>query len=352
MIPYYLEHYANPSSSHKFGESAKREVENTRIKISEILNCRPDEIYFTSGATESLNLAILGYCIENISDGDHIITVKTEHHAVLDTFNYLSTNGFDVDFLEVNNDGLIDIRDLEKKLRNSTLIVSVMHVNNETGVIQPVEIISSLLRERKIAFLSDLTQSAGKSELNFLLTKPDLAAFSAHKFHGPKGIGVLYVKKGIKLNPQSYGGGQERKLRNGTINSAGIIGLGKALEIAYENRHENSDKTFELKKILENELLKIEGAEINGHLRKRACNITNICFKNHDVTKILLGADNLMVSNGSACTSSVIEPSHVLRAMGLSDDDCNSSIRFSLSKYNSEQEIYSAIKIIKKTIKA
>jgi cysteine desulfurase len=350
MLPYYYEIYANASSSHKFGKLANQAVNKSREHIADLLHCNVNEIIFTSGATESINIALRGICSAFKDKGNHIITVVTEHNAVLDTCKYLESIGIDVTYLPVKKDGLIDVGLLKEYIRKGTILVSIMHVNNETGVIQPIEEISNILKDRNIFFMSDTTQSIGKIPVNVKELGIDIAVLSAHKFYGPKGIGGLYIKNNLKVEPLIFGGGQEKSIRSGTLNVPLIVGLGKASELAKNDMETDCEKISLLKTKLEDELLKLDGTFINGNISERLCNITNICFSKNDITKILLGIDNLIVSNGSACSSATIQPSHVLTEMGLSVKEANSSIRFSLGKFNTLDDIEEAINILMNNI--
>lgn len=350
MMPFLTDNFANAASTHHFGVGAHEAVKNARKQVADLLGADAHEIIFTSGATEAINLAIKGVA-ENYQDkGKHIITVQTEHSAVLDTCHSLEQKGFEVTYLPVKNDGLIELDELQKALRPDTILVSVMFANNETGVIQPIKEIAELTHNAGAIFMSDGTQAAGKIPVSVRDYEIDLLCMSAHKIHGPKGAGALYVKqKGdrkVKLQALLHGGGHERGLRSGTLNVPGIVGLGKACAIARAEMRKDSEKIEKLRNYLEEELLKIEDTTVNGIRSSRLPNVSNICFRNADSDAIIIGLSSpesitplIAVSNGSACTSTSNEPSHVLVAMGLNERDAYSSIRFSLSKFTTQREI-------------
>lgn len=350
MLPYFKENYGNASSSHKFGLNISKEVEISKQKIADLINSQPKEIIFTSGATESIN-TILKSVLNSHNERNQIITVSTEHSSVLDTCEYLEDNGLDIVYLPVLQNGLIDLETLKKVIGPKTLMVCVMLVNNETGVIQPVKKIAEIAHQNGALMFTDATQAVGKIKLDVIDLDIDFMAFSAHKFHGPKGIGGFYLKKQLfkDFNALIHGGKHQDGLRSGTLNVPGIIGFGKACEIA-SNQIDNHNSVYELKKLLEIELLKIEDSFINGDLENRIYNISNICFPDIDSNIAINMLNNICVSNGSACSSALIEPSYVLKAMGLSREDANSSIRFSLSKYTTEEEVIILIRKLKEII--
>lgn len=350
MLPYFKENYGNASSSHKFGLNISKEVEISKQKIADLINSQPKEIIFTSGATESIN-TILKSVLNSHNERNQIITVSTEHSSVLDTCEYLEDNGLDIVYLPVLQNGLIDLETLKKVIGPKTLMVCIMLVNNEIGVIQPVKKIAEIAHQNGALMFTDATQAVGKIKVDVIDLDIDFMAFSAHKFHGPKGIGGFYLKKQLfkDFNAQIHGGKHQDGLRSGTLNVPGIIGFGKACEIA-SNQIDNYNSVYELKKLLEIELLKIEGSFINGDLENRIYNISNICFPNIDSNITINMLDNICVSNGSACSSALIEPSYVLKAMGLSREEANSSIRFSLSKYTTEEEVIILVRKLKEII--
>jgi cysteine desulfurase len=347
MLPFLKDNFANPSSTHHFGQSINEMVKQAREQIADLINAEPNELIFTSGATEAINIALKGVVENYSSKGKHIITVSTEHKAVLDTCKDLERKGFEVTYLTVQPNGLIDLAELQKAIRPDTVLVSVMYVNNETGVIQPIKEIAKLAHEKGALFMTDATQAVGKIEVDVNDLAIDLLCFSGHKMYTPKGIGVLYVRNKTKLNPQIHGGGHEQGLRSGTLNVPGIIALAKACEIANEEVALNQRKISALRDKLETELLNLPHTSLNGDLANRIFNTTNICFKGQDANVLIGRMKNIAVSNGSACSSAVVEPSHVLKAIGLSDDDAFASLRFSLGKYNSNEDIETVISKIK-----
>lgn len=339
MLPYFNDFYGNSSSSHKFGLKINKEIENAKQSVANLINSQSKEIVFTSGATESINTVLKG--IHNIdTNRNQIITVSTEHSAVLDTCQFLENQGIDVVYLPVNEEGIIDVDVLKRTIGTQTLMVCVMLVNNETGVIQPIKEIAKIAHNIGALMFTDATQAVGKINVDVIDLDVDFMAFSAHKFHGPKGIGGLFIKKqNLKnFNPLIQGGKHQEGLRSGTLNVPGIIGLGKACEIA--NLQIDKHKSIaELRDLLESELLKIEGSFINGDIENRIYSLTNICFPKIDSDIVINMLDTICVSNGSACSSALIEPSYVLQAMGLNKEEAFSSIRFSLSKYNTKEEV-------------
>ncbi len=349
MIPLLKELYANASSSHYFGKTINQLIKDSRAEVSNLIGCDPNEIIFTAGATESINLALKGLALSPNFNRKKIVTICTEHKAVLDTCKNLENQGFEIIYLPVNNDGTLDMKVFASAIDSDTLIVTAMYVNNETGVIHDIEQMSDLARKNGSLFFCDATQAFGKIPIDVNKLGIDLMCFSGHKFHAPKGVGGLYVKNALrnKLLPQQSGGGQEFGIRSGTLNTAGIVGLGEACKISYYEMKAIKEKVEELRDLLEKELLKIPGTFINGNIKNRIYNTTNISFPNNDANVIIGRLKNLAVSNGSACTSLVVEPSHVLNSMGLSEDLALSAIRFSLSKFNTEAEIRKTVEEIK-----
>lgn len=347
MLPFLKDNFANPSSTHHFGQSINQKVKQVREQIANFINAQPNELVFTSGATEAVNIAIKGVAESYSNKGKHIITVSTEHKAVLDTCKDLERKGFEVTYLPVLTNGLIDLAELQKAIRPDTVLVSVMYVNNETGVIQPIKEIAKLAHEKGALFMTDATQAVGKIEIDVDDLGIDLLCFSGHKMYAPKGIGALYIRNKTKLSPQIHGGGHEQGLRSGTLNVPGIIALAKACEIANEEMALNQRNISTLRDKLETELLKLPKTSLNGDSENKIYNTTNICFKGQDANVLIGRMKNIAVSNGSACSSAVVEPSHVLKAMGLSDDDTFASLRFSLGKYNTIKDIETVKKRIK-----
>lgn len=351
MLPFLKENFANPSSTHYFGTIINEAVKSARTQVADLIGADNKEIIFTSGSTEAINIALKGVA-ENYSDkGKHIITISTEHKAVLDTCKFLENRGYEITYLSVQQNGLIDLNELKKSLRSDTILVCVMFVNNETGVIQPIEEIASLTHEVGAFFMTDATQAVGKIEIDVDDFGIDILSLSGHKMYAPKGIGALYVRKGIKLPAYTHGGGHENGLRSGTLNVPSIVALGKACEIAEQEMKQDAERIVSLRNELENELLKIPDTFVNGSTENRVYNVSNICFKGCDANVMIGRMKNIAVSNGSACTAAIVEPSHVLRVMGLSDDDAFASIRFSLGKFNTAEEIKTVIKTISELTK-
>lgn len=351
MLPYFSEKFGNASSkTHAFGWVADDAVKTARKQVADLINCLDQEIVFTSGATEAVNLAIKGVWKNYQIKGKRIITVKTEHKAVLDTCAHLEKKGADVFYLSVNRDGLIDLDELKQTINDQTILVAVMYANNETGVIQPIKEIADITHQYGAFFFCDATQAVGKIEIDVQNEGIDLLCMSAHKMYGPKGIGALYVRRKdprVTLFPQMDGGGHERGLRSGTLNVTGIVGLGKACEIANEEMSADSNRILALRNNLEHALSTIDGTFVNGNTEERLYNTTNICFSGHRSETLIRQLPRIAVAMGSACTSALAEPSHVLKAMGLSDNDSYSSIRFSLGKHTSEEEIHEVIRLFK-----
>lgn len=343
MLPYFINEFGNPSSTHNFGKTSNNAVETAKRNIVTLINSNIEEITFTSGATESINIALKGLALHPSNEKKHIITVKTEHKAVLDTCKYLETVGFEIDYLPVNNDGLIDLLQLGNTIRKDTLLVCIMWVNNETGVMQPINAISELVHNAGSLFMTDATQAVGKIPTDVLENNIDIMCFSAHKMYGPKGIGALFVnietvnKKHIL--PLQHGGGHENGLRSGTLNVPAIVGFGKACEIAFNEMKTNATTILSLRNSIENDLLNINGSFVNGSKKQRLYNTLNICLPNFDATVFIGKNKNIAVSNGSACTAALVEASHVLTAMGLSEDESLGSLRISIGKMNNEIEL-------------
>ncbi|MBN8544907.1 MAG: cysteine desulfurase [Ignavibacteria bacterium] len=336
MLPFFTEEYANPASNHLFGVRVNQAVRAAREKVAELLNCSTGELVFTSGATEAINLAIKGFVRKNRDKGKHIITVQTEHKAVLDVCASLETEGFETTYLPVDSGGLINLEDLKNAFRPDTILVSVMYVNNETGVIQPIEEIARITHEHAAIFMTDATQAVGKIPVDVNKMGIDMLTFSGHKFYGPKGIGGLFFRgrrpNKVKLATIQHGGGHESGLRSGTLNVPGIIGLGKACEIAMTEMEADAARIKTLRDELEQELIKSLNCKVNGNTEHRIYNTSNICIPGIDADALIIGLKNIIISTGSACSSNSVESSHVLRAIGLSSSELLSNIRISLSK--------------------
>lgn len=347
MLPYMTEMFGNAASrNHPFGWAAEEAVDYAREQIAALINCNPKEIIFTSGATESDNLAIKGVFEMYASKGNHIITATTEHKAVLDTCKHIEKLGGKVTYLKVNSEGLIDLKELEAAITDKTILISIMYGNNEVGVIQPIREISAIAKKHGVLFMTDATQAVGKIPVDVEADGIDLMAFSGHKMYGPKGVGALYVRRKnprVKVTAQMDGGGHERGMRSGTLNVPGIVGLGKACELCRLEMEKDTAHVSRLRDKLETELLKIEESYVNGSREHRLPHVTNISFKFVEGEGLMMGVKDLAVSSGSACTSASLEPSYVLKALGLSDDLAHSSLRFGLSRFTTEEQIDYAI---------
>ncbi|EKL15076.1 cysteine desulfurase IscS [Vibrio cholerae HC-60A1] len=342
--------FGNPASrSHRYGWQAEEAVDTAREQIAALLNADPREIVFTSGATESDNLAIKGVAHFYNKQGKHIITSKTEHKAVLDTMRQLEREGFEVTYLDPESNGLIDLAKLEDAMRDDTILVSIMHVNNEIGVVQDIAAIGELCRSRKVVFHVDAAQSAGKVAMDVQEMKVDLISLSAHKAYGPKGIGALYVRRKprIRLEAQMHGGGHERGFRSGTLPTHQIVGMGEAFRIAKEELQQDYDHALKLRNRLLDGIKDMEAVTINGDLDQRVPHNLNVSFAFVEGESLLMALKDLAVSSGSACTSASLEPSYVLRALGLNDELAHSSIRFSFGRFTTEAEIDYAIELIR-----
>ncbi|WP_263772741.1 IscS subfamily cysteine desulfurase [Propionivibrio soli] len=353
MIPYLVEKFGNPASrSHAFGWEAEAAVEEAREEVARLVNADPKEIVWTSGATESDNLAIKGAVHFYSSKGKHVITVKTEHKAVLDTCRELERQGFEVTYLDVQENGLIDLDTFKAALRHDTILVSVMFVNNEIGVIQPIEEIGEICREKGIIFHVDAAQATGKVDIDLGKLKVDLMSFSAHKTYGPKGIGALYVRRKprVRLESQMHGGGHERGFRSGTLPTHQIVGMGEAFRIAREEMAVENKRIGALRDRLLKGLSDIDHVFVNGDLEHRIPHNLNVSFAYVEGESMLMAIKDLAVSSGSACTSASLEPSYVLRALGRDDELAHSSIRFTLGRFNTEEEVDYAIKLLREKI--
>ena len=343
MLPYLQEKFGNPASrSHSFGWEAGKAIELARQQVASLLGAAPEEIIFTSGATESDNLAIKGVAEANRERGRHIVTALTEHKAVLDSCKHLEHGGFEVTCLPVQNDGLIDLETFGCTLRPDTILVTIMAANNETGVLQAIAEIGSICRERGIAFHTDAAQAAGKVPLHVTKQNIDMLSISGHKLYGPKGVGALYGRKSshLQVAPQIHGGGHERGLRSGTLNVPGIVGLGKACEIAERALPEESCRIAGLRNRLRHRImLALDGVSVNGSTEYRLPGNLNLSFAGVPGEELLTALDDIAVSSGAACTSDHIEPSYVLKALGLSDDLAQASIRFGLGRFTTEKEV-------------
>ncbi|UNC93677.1 cysteine desulfurase NifS [Candidatus Contubernalis alkaliaceticus] len=342
IIPYYNDRYGNPSSIYSLGLQAKGAVERAREQIAYLINADPEEIYFTSGGTEADNQAIISYMMTNKDRGNHLITSAVEHHAVLDTCRFLEKQGFELTVLPVCPDGLVDPEVLKAALREDTLLVSIMHANNEVGTIQPIKELAAISRRSGAVFHTDAVQTAGKIPLNVGELGVDMLSASSHKIYGPKGIGCLYIKKGTRIENYLHGGAQEKKIRPGTENVPGIVGFGKAAELAQQNLEERREKLDSLASQLREGILdKIPRTRFTGHWVNRVPGHVSVCFEFVEGEAILLMLDSfgIMVSSGSACTSGSLDPSHVLLALGLSHEIAHGSLRLTLGKNNTKEDV-------------
>jgi len=355
MIPYFTEHFGNAASrNHPFGWAAEEAVDYAREQVAKLIGADPKEIIFTSGATEGDNLAIKGVFEMYASKGNHIITANTEHKAVLDTCKHLEKMGAEVTYLNVKEDGLIDLAELEAAIKPTTILIAIMYANNEIGVVQPVKEISTIAKKHGVLFFSDAVQAVGKIPVDVNKDGIDIMAFTAHKMYGPKGIGALYVRRKnprVKVTAQMDGGGHERGMRSGTLNVAGIVGFGKAAELARLEMAQDAERVSKLRDKLEKALMQIEEAYINGNPNHRLPHVTNISFKYVEGEGLLMGFNkNIALSSGSACTSASLEPSYVLKALGLGDDLAHSSLRFGLGRFTTEDQIDYTIEQVTNTV--
>ncbi|WP_443946492.1 IscS subfamily cysteine desulfurase [Pedobacter sp. AW1-32] len=354
MLPFFTEKFGNAASrNHAFGWVAEEGVDYAREQVAKLIGCTEKEIIFTSGATEADNLAIKGVFEMYKDKGNHIITAVTEHKAVLDTCKHLEKNGARVTYLAVKEDGLIDLAELEAAMTPETILVSIMYGNNEIGVIQPVKEISAIAHKFGALFMTDATQAVGKIPVDVNADGIDLMAFSAHKMYGPKGVGALYVRRKnprVKVTAQMDGGGHERGMRSGTLNVPGIVGLGKACELCRLEMESEAKRLSALRDRLESTLNKMEESYVNGNVEHRLPHVANISFKYVEGEGLMMAMSDLAVSSGSACTSASLEPSYVLKSLGLSDDLAHSSIRYGLGRFTTEEDIDHAIEITQKAV--
>ena len=354
MLPYFSTIYGNPSSqNHSFGIEAKNAIKNARIQIASLINCQPNEIFFTSGATESINLALKGYFESNHTSNIKYLTLDTEHKAVLDCLEILVNKGLLVETIRINNYGIVDLNHFNNDLLKDVSLISVMHANNEIGVIQPIEEISKIIKSKNIHFFVDGAQSVGKIPVDVKKLDVDMMAISAHKFYGPKGIGALYInnESNIELASQIDGGGHEKGLRSGTLNVPAIVGFGKAAELSNKRMKADSVKITKLRDMLLKELQNnIDGVFINGDMNLRLPNNLNVSFSNVDGDSLLIGIDDIAISNGSACSSNKKEPSYVLKALGVDDKLASASIRFGLGRNTTYNEIMYTVNKFKRVV--
>jgi cysteine desulfurase len=355
MLPYFVENFGNAASrNHSFGWHAEEAVDYAREQIAQLIGADPKEIIFTSGATEGDNLGIKGVYEMYASKGNHIITCTTEHKAVLDTCKHLEKLGAEVTYLEVQPDGLIDLKQLEAAMKPTTILVAIMYANNEIGVIQPVKEIGAIAKKHGALFFTDAVQSVGKIPVDVIADGIDIMAFTAHKMYGPKGVGALYVRRKnprVKVTAQVDGGGHERGMRSGTLNVPGIVGFGKACELARLEMAADTERISKLRDKLENALKVIDETYVNGNPAHRLPHVSNISFKYVEGEGLMMGFNkDIALSSGSACTSASLEPSYVLKALGLGDDLAHSSLRFGLGRYTTEEQIDFTIKAVTDTV--
>ncbi|WP_099192154.1 cysteine desulfurase NifS [Tepidibacter mesophilus] len=354
MLPYYNDLFGNASSVHAFGREVKGCLDEARDQVAKLINAESSEIYFTGGGSESDNWAIKGAAFANKEKGNHIITTKIEHHAVLHTCEYLEKHhGFEITYLDVDSEGLIDLQELKNSITDKTILISIMFANNEIGTIQPIKEIGQIAKEKGVLFHTDGVQALGNLHIDVKDLNVDLMAMSAHKIYGPKGVGALYIRKGVKLHSIIHGGAQEKRRRAGTENMAGIVGFGKAAELARVNLDENINKLTELKeKLIKGVLEKIPYTRVNGSLKHRLPGNTSFCFEFIEGESLLLSLDMMGIagSSGSACTSGSLDPSHVLMAIGLTHEIAHGSLRLSLGYKNTEEDIDYVLETLPKIV--
>lgn len=354
MMPYLTTHFANASSlTHRAGRAAAAAVDTARQQVAALLDASPEEITFTSGATEAVNMVIKGVFERYQTKGKHFITCYTEHKAVLDTFAYLEKKGAEITYIPVDNQGAIDLTVLENAIRPDTVMVALMYANNETGVLHPVDEIAEITHRRQVLFFCDATQAVGKIPCGVSSNYIDILCLSGHKLYGPKGIGALYIRRKSRrtqIDALLHGGGQENRLRAGTLHVPGIVGMGKAAEIAQQSLAEEGARLMSLRNRLETALTQLPATFINGKETARLPNVSNITFRHVKAAEIMIGAPDLALASGSACVSGTRDPSHVLQAMGLMVDDAHASIRFSLGRFNTDEEINICITKITETV--
>ncbi len=354
MLPYFTDKFGNAASrNHSFGWHAEEAVDYAREQIAALINADSKEIIFTSGATESNNLAIKGIFEMYAAKGNHFITVETEHKAVLDTCKHIEKMGAEITYLKAAEDGLITVEQVAEAIKPNTVLVSVMYANNEIGVIQPIKDIASLCKSKGVLFHTDATQAVGKVHVDVIADGIDLMSFSAHKMYGPKGVGALYVRRKnprVKVTAQMDGGGHERGMRSGTLNVPGIVGLGKACELCRLEMASDTARISKMRDKLESELLTLEESYVNGNREHRLPHVSNMSFKYVEGEGLIMGVKDIAVSSGSACTSASLEPSYVLKALGLDDELAHSSLRFGLSRFTTEEEIDYAIAHVREAV--
>jgi len=353
MLPYFTDTFGNPSSIHSHGQEAKGAIEEARVKVAELIGARDEEIVFTSGGTEADNFAIKGVAFANENKGDHIITSSIEHHAVVESCKFLERRGFRVTYLPVDTAGLVDPDDVKRAITDKTILISVMHANNEMGTIEPITEIGRITREAGIYFHTDAVQTTGHIPVDVNELGVDLLSMSAHKLYGPKGVGALYIRKGTKLIPFMHGGEQERRRRASTENVPGIVGFGCAAELALREIGEEAERLTNLRdKLIRNIQQQIDHTRLNGHLIMRLPNNVNVSIDFVEGESMILNLDleGICASTGSACSSASLEPSHVLLAMGLSHEQAHGSLRFTLGKWTTEEEINRVLEVLPRIV--
>jgi len=353
MLPYFTDVFGNPSSIYSYGQEAKGAIEEARVKVADLIGARGEEIVFTSGGTEADNFALKGVAFANETKGNHIITSSIEHHAVIETCKFLERRGFRVTYLPVDEYGRIDPDDVREAITNKTILISVMQANNEMGTIEPIAEIGRIAREAGIYFHTDAVQAVGHIPVDVNELEVDLLSMSAHKLYGPKGVGALYIRKGTKLIPFMHGGGQERRRRASTENVPGIVGLGKAVELAQQDMGEEAERlTYLRDQLIKGLLERIDHTRLNGHPLKRLPNNVNVSVDYVEGESMLLNLDleGICASTGSACSSASLEPSHVLLALGLSPEQAHGSLRFSLGKWTGGEEIERVLEVLPRVI--
>jgi len=352
MCPYFSKTYGNASSMHSLGRGANRALQEARARVADVINAMPEEIYFTGGGSEADNLAIKGVAFANKDKGNHIITSAIEHDAVLNTCRFLEENGFKVSYLPVDKYGFVDCDDVERAITKKTILISIMHANNEIGTIEPIASIGALAQEKGVYFHTDAVQTFGKLPIDVGKMGIDLLSMSSHKIYGPKGVGALYVTKGVKVQPLTHGGGHENGLRSGTENVAGIVGFGKAAELAEEERAIEAGREIKLRDKLIKGALKIKNSRLNGHPTIRLPNNANFSFKFIEGEGLILDLDSygIAASTGSACSTKSLEPSHVLLRIGLKHEEAHGSLRLSLGRYTTDKDINHVLKMLPKSV--
>jgi cysteine desulfurase len=353
MLPYFSEYFGNPSSFHTFGRKTREALETSREEVGRLIGAKSREIVFTGGGSEADNLAILGTAYARENKGKHIITSSIEHHAVMHTCNYLEKRGFEVTYLPVDEYGLVDPGDVQKAIRDDTILITIMHSNNEIGTVEPIDQIGQIAKARKIPFHTDAVQSVGTIPIDVNQLNVDMLSMSAHKFYGPKGVGALFVRSGHKLIPHIHGGAQERQRRAGTENVPGVVGMAKALTLAHEDMDEHVKELTTLReRLIKGIFDKIDRVRLNGHPTQRLPGNVNISFEFIEGESILISLDavGIAASSGSACTSGSLEPSHVLMAIGLPHEIAHGSVRFTLGRGNTEEDVDYLLEVLPKII--